>query len=128
MARRQLSSLISAALVVGAVGLALAASACAKITTIDEYDCAKTGTTLTYDNFGKGFLDRHCQSCHGAPANGRNGAPASFDFHTREDAFAHKDRIFARAAEDNATMPPGPDDPPPAERDQLAEWLACGAE
>jgi hypothetical protein len=37
------------------------------------------------------------------------------------------DRIFARAAGDNTSMPPGPDDPPEAERAMLAEWLACGA-
>ena len=35
------------------------------------------------------------------------------------------DRIFVRAAATNDSMPPGPDDPPQAERDDLAEWLAC---
>jgi uncharacterized membrane protein len=122
MARRELSFVIVAALVF--LG---AASACAKNTTIDEYECPKGGTTLTYDNFGKGFLDAHCQKCHGQPTKDRNGAPASFDFHTQADALEHKDRIFARAAADNVTMPPGPDDPPADERYQLAEWLACGA-
>lgn len=118
MARRELSALIVAALV---------GSACAKNTTIDEYACPKEGTALTYDNFGKGFLDAHCQSCHGQPTRDRNGAPASLDFHSQSDALAHKERIFARAAADNVTMPPGPDDPPTDERYQLAEWLACGA-
>jgi len=39
----------------------------------------------------------------------------------------HKARIFVRAAASNTTMPPGPNDPSPDEREQLAEWLACGA-
>lgn len=37
------------------------------------------------------------------------------------------DRIFINAAADNTFMPPGPDGPSPAEREQLADWLACGA-
>jgi uncharacterized membrane protein len=123
MVRRELSAVIFAALACLVIG----ASACAKNTTIDEYECPKTGTAITYDNFGKGFLDRHCQSCHGQSIVDRNGAPSSFDFRTQGDALAHRDRIFARAAADNVTMPPGPDDPPTDERYQLAEWLACGA-
>jgi hypothetical protein len=39
----------------------------------------------------------------------------------------HRERIYIRAAGSNDSMPPGPDDPPRAERDKLAEWLACGA-
>jgi hypothetical protein len=39
----------------------------------------------------------------------------------------HRTRIFARSAADNDSMPPGPDDPPEAEREKLADWLACGA-
>jgi uncharacterized membrane protein len=109
------------------LAVTVGSGACAKNTTIDEYECPKTGSTLTYDDFGKGFLDRYCQSCHGAPVADRKGAPEGLTFHTAEDARAHKDRIFARAAADNVTMPPGPDDPPTDERYQLAEWLACGA-
>ncbi len=124
MARREFSSLIGAVIVACATATA---AACSKDTTIDEYECPNGGTALTYDNFGKGFLDAHCQKCHGKPTSDRNGAPASFDFHTEEDARIHRDRIFARAAADNVTMPPGPDDPPAGERYQLAEWLACGA-
>ena len=37
-------------------------------------------------------------------------------------------RIFANAAADNASMPPGPDGPSRKERDDLADWLACGAQ
>ena len=55
------------------------------------------------------------------------GAPPDYDFGTLESVRHWKRRIFARAAADNVTMPPGPDDPPEADREQLAEWLACGA-
>jgi mono/diheme cytochrome c family protein len=111
--------------------LALAAAvlllAACKQTTIDDVPCPPGGTTVTYDNFGKGFLAANCQRCHGAATDGRNGAPPDFDFGTIDQVRAHKDRIFARAAEDNTTMPPGPDDPPEADRKKLGEWLACNA-
>lgn len=98
-----------------------------KETTIDERACPPEGTKLTYASFGKGFMDGHCQSCHGQPTYDRKGAPGSYDFGSVDDVRVHKTRIFARAAADNTTMPPGPDDPPEAEREKLAEWLACGA-
>ena len=109
-----------------ALGLALSVVAC-KETTIDEVACPPGGTKLTYDDFGREFMAKNCQTCHGQPSEDRKGAPESFDFGTLDAVRAHKDRIFARAAADNTTMPPGPDDPPRVERDQLAEWLACGA-
>lgn len=93
---------------------------------VDEEPCPP-GSELTYDNFGGPFLDANCQRCHASASEDRNGAPASFTFDTVEDVRDHRERIFARAAGDNASMPPGPDDPPVAERAMLAEWLACGA-
>jgi len=98
-----------------------------KETTIDERPCPPEGTKLTYDNFGIGFLNNHCQNCHGQPSKDRKGAPSGYDFGSADDARRWKSRIFSRAAADNTTMPPGPDDPPSGEREQLAEWLACGA-
>jgi uncharacterized membrane protein len=98
-----------------------------KETTLDERVCPPEGTQLTYDTFGKGFMDAHCQSCHGKPSKDRKGAPGGYDFSSVEDVRTYRSRIFSRAAADNTTMPPGPDDPPAAEREQLAEWLACGA-
>ena len=106
--------------------LLVALGACAS-TEIDEYPCPPGGTRLTYGEFGKGFLDAHCQVCHGAGGTDRRGAPSSYDFHDHDAAKHHRARIFARAAADNTTMPPGPDDPPDGERKKLAEWLACGA-
>jgi hypothetical protein len=50
--------------------------------------------------------------------------PSALD--TLEDARAWADRIWVRAADHNATMPPvgGPE---ADERSALGEWLACGA-
>ncbi len=107
-------------------GLVLASGAC-KATTLDERTCPPAGTTLTYEAFGAPFLAQHCQRCHGAAPSDREGAPSSFDFGTHADVHRHKDRIFVRSAADNTTMPPGPDDPTPEERERLAEWLSCGA-
>src|SRR5438132_386750 len=103
--------------------LLLALTAC-KETTIDDVSCPTAGTKLTYENFGRSFIDANCQKCHGQASSDRNGAPSSFDFGTLSSIREHKARIFSRAAADNTTMPPGPDDPPRDQRDQLAEWLA----
>lgn len=111
------------------VRFALAALVCAscKESTLEDRQCPPNGTTLTYASFGAAFFGTYCQSCHGAPLDQRNGAPAGYDFGTREDIAHWRSRIFSRAAADNTTMPPGPDDPPAEKREQLAEWLACGA-
>jgi hypothetical protein len=109
-----------------ALVLVLGLASC-DLQTIDEFPCPTQGTALTYDNFGATFLNGYCQPCHGAHGPGRNGAPAAYDFATVLDARGWRDRIFARAASINTTMPPGPDDPSEEERNQLAEWLSCGA-
>jgi uncharacterized membrane protein len=109
------------------LALLLLVAACKAETSIDDYPCPPRGTTLTYDSFGSTFLAENCQTCHGQGSGDRKGAPPGFDFGTLADVRAHKARIFARAAADNVTMPPGPDDPPASERTKLAEWLACGA-
>jgi hypothetical protein len=105
----------------------LALLAGCKETTIDDRPCPPAGTTLDYENFGREFMSAHCQRCHGMPSKDRQGAPSGYDFGSRDDVVRFRERIFSRAAADNTTMPPGPDDPPEAEREKLAEWLACGA-
>jgi mono/diheme cytochrome c family protein len=105
--------------------LALLVSGCIDAPlTIDEQPCPPAGTPLTYANFGQPFFAQNCDRCH---ASASHGAPEAYRFDTLDGVRAHRDRIFVRAAGPNVTMPPGPDDPPRAERDQLAEWLACGA-
>jgi uncharacterized membrane protein len=111
------------ALVVAAI-----AAGCASETTdeLEDEPCPED-SELTYDNFGSAFLATNCQRCHASDAEDRNGAPTSFTFDTVEEVRDNSERIFARAAGDNKSMPPGPDDPSDAERAMLAEWLACGA-
>jgi hypothetical protein len=104
----------------------ISAAGC-NLVTIDQYPCPPGGTTLTYDNFGKEFMGEWCNSCHSAPDGQRNGAPDSFVFDTQAGVIAHKDRIFARAADTNNSMPVGPDVIPMSMRVDLANWLACGA-
>lgn len=99
-----------------------AIAACSGADTIDRHPCPPGGTSLTYDNFGKQFMNDYCVSCHGGP----NGY-SSRAFTTVESIRVSRDRIFVNAAADNTFMPPGPDDPPKSERDKLADWLSCGA-
>jgi uncharacterized membrane protein len=83
---------------------------------------------LTAEDFGAAFMLTYCTGCHhGALPDGeRAGAPVGVDFETLAKVRAHADRIWARAGDQNATMPPvGP--PPADERALLGEWLACGA-
>lgn len=81
---------------------------------------------LTYDNFGAGFLDTHCNGCHSSlsPTFHRNGAPDSVNLDTWALAQQFAPRIAARTAVEVATMPPG-GGPTAEERHQLAEWLYC---
>ncbi len=111
----------------GALVSILVAAACKPETSIDDYPCPPEGTKLTYESFGRNYLTQNCQTCHGQATSERKGAPSGYDFGTLEQARDRKARIFARAAADNTSMPPGPDDPPPSDRYQLAEWLSCGA-
>ncbi len=96
--------------------------ACGVGTEMSEYPCPPEGTTLTYENFGEPFFTAYCVYCHGGP-----NAYSSRAFTTAQSIRDQRERIFINAAADNTYMPPGPDDPPQEQRDQLAEWLACGA-
>lgn len=83
---------------------------------------------LDYEGFGGPFVLTWCTGCHSAifPDGERQGAPAGIDFDTIEGIRAHADRMWARAADQNHTMPPvgGPAD---SLRSDLGQWLACGA-
>lgn len=103
--------------------LALGAlAACGGADEIGDHPCPPGGTKLTYDNFGKAFFEGWCVRCHG----GANGY-SSRAFTSVDTIRSQRDRIYANAAAGNTAMPPGPDDPSDADRDKLAEWLACGA-
>jgi cytochrome c5 len=90
-------------------------------------------STLTYASFGQTFMETYCTSCHSSTLTGsaRNGATVDHDFDTQVGVLRVYDHIDETAGSGpNATneeMPRG-DGPFPslAEREMLAEWLACG--
>ena len=83
---------------------------------------------LTWESFGEGFMLDHCTGCHSAllEEGQRAGAPLGVDFNTQALVQDQLDRIYARSADDNTTMPPT-DTVDTWERAALGEWLACGA-
>lgn len=91
------------------------------------------GSTLTYDSFGRSFMESYCLRCHSGSVTGaaREGAPSDHNFDTIIEIQGLADHIDQMAGvgpdSTNEIMPT--DDPKPtlAERQQLAEWLACGA-
>jgi uncharacterized membrane protein len=106
-----------------ALAASIALAACDALGPIPA--CPDGGTSVTWDNFASDYFGAFCNRCHAASSTDRNGAPTTFTFDTLEEALAHRDRIFYRATGDLPTMPPGPDKPPAAERQQLADWLRC---
>lgn len=94
---------------------------------LDERPCPED-SALSSENFGAPFLLTHCTGCHHSSlgAGERAGAPLGVDFDSLDDVRARADRIWARAADHNMTMPPL-GGPAQDERTRLGEWLACGA-
>lgn len=86
------------------------------------------GTYLTYDNFGAGFLDTYCVSCHHSSLaeEYRLGAPLEVNFDTSKLAQLWRASILVKAASEGATMPPN-QNVPTQERKDFADWLNCGA-
>lgn len=84
--------------------------------------CADT-PSLTWDNFGEGFMIQHCQSCHASESPSRQGAPESVTFDTEEETLEQADRIRARVLE-SVDMPPqgGVTDD---DLQKLEWWLDC---
>lgn len=91
------------------------------------------GSTLTYASFGQQFMGDYCTRCHSSQLTGdaRQGATEFHDFDTIEGIRAVMDHIdetagFGPGAQNDAMPPSGPF-PSDAEREMLAEWIACGA-
>ncbi len=92
---------------------------------LDTSDPCSEAMTVTWNSWGRGFLTESCQGCHASTATNRYGAPEEVVFDTVDDAWAWSDRILARAAGENPSMPPAggvTDD----DRTRLSWWLACG--
>lgn len=86
--------------------------------------CPSAGTDLTYDNFGKKFFQDYCLSCHSA-GSGVNGANS---YESQSAIQGAAEDIYGRAGGTNTNMPQSGTKPTSAEREQLAEWLSCGAQ
>jgi uncharacterized membrane protein len=110
-----------------ALALGVTTAGCFDGPTLADEPCPPGGTSLTYADFAAPFFGEWCARCHAADATDRHGAPHDITFDDPGEIRARAARIFERAAASNVSMPPGLDDPPPEAREQLAEWLACGA-
>lgn len=90
-----------------------------------------TGSSLTYDNFGREFMESYCTRCHSTELTGedRQGATSFHDFDTLFGIKAvsiHVDFTTASGpAATNDSMPPNGPTPTFEEREQLGEWIAC---
>lgn len=98
-----------------------------------EAECPPT-STLTYENFGKAFVEDYCTDCHSSTKTGedRNGATKDHDFDTLlgiRQVANHVDQTAGIGpASQNRSMPPEDEDQPSDDdRRKLAEWIACGA-
>jgi cytochrome c5 len=90
-------------------------------------------SSLTYDTFGRAFMEDYCTRCHSSALTGaaRNGAPSDHNFDTlegiKDTETEHLDEEAAAGPDHvNTAMPPEGPKPTEAERRQLGEWLACG--
>jgi uncharacterized membrane protein len=94
---------------------------------IDGRDCPPD-SSLTYANFGEALLLDHCTGCHGEAVDvgDRAGAPVDVDLTTQTLVQEWLDRVYARSADDNTSMPVV-DNMDPDDRVRLGDWLACGA-
>lgn len=81
---------------------------------------ANTCDTLTYDSFGKSFMDTYCVSCHG-PAN----AQKNVHLDTLAGVTAAKSKVKSEV-QSNAMPPLFQKAPSASERTQLQQWIDCG--
>jgi len=110
------------AAIVVALGLATAVAGCAGLGDPTGAACP-TDSTLSYDNFGQAFFTQHCTSCH-------NAADQSPAFDTVEKIRAEAtniDRAAGSGPKGTNTYMPESGNVPTPDREQLSQWLACGA-
>ncbi len=114
-----------AAGVLAALALAAMSGACKNSPQATGSTCP-SNSTLTYESFGKAFMDAHCTTCHSS-ARGNGDHPLLDTVTQIRNNSAAIDRTSA--AGPNATNDAMPQDEDVAEdeRKKLGEWLACGA-
>ena len=92
------------------------------------------GSTLSYEDFGKPFMEKYCTRCHHSELNGseRQGAPLYHDFDTLDGILVVANHVDWYAAagpsSTNEIMPPNGELPTLQERTNLGEWLVCELE
>jgi len=85
-------------------------------------------TSLTWENFGEGFMLSHCAGCHSStlPEGERANATVGVDLERHDLVIEHIQRTYVNAADENTVMPPVANIDP-EDRWLLGDWLACGA-
>lgn len=122
--------------VVGACGEDDHAHACADHSHEEGTPTGATcsGSTLTYENFGRQFMEDYCTGCHSSAVTGddRNCAPEDHNFDTLDEIMLVREHIDELAGAGpnavNDAMPPSAIKPTEAERRDLSTWLACEEE
>jgi uncharacterized membrane protein len=81
---------------------------------------------LTYDNFGRAFMQKYCVACHDSAkaAADRNGAPDKVNFDTAAGVKKAKSDIVKWVIRESQ-MPPEPPRPTDDEKTKLKAWLTC---
>jgi len=81
---------------------------------------------LTYDDFGKPFMQQFCNGCHSSLVTEeyRNDAPLGVDFDTYQGVLENRIKIRVQTNPEGPIMPPG-GGPNPDQYADLLEWLNC---
>jgi uncharacterized membrane protein len=116
----------------GFVFVALLVSATGCTSTPSGAACP-TDNAVTYDNFGRDFMQTYCLGCHSVNATNRHGAPDDQNYDTLDDIRRHAAEIDGEAAKGpNATNSAMPElggtvhaRPSDQERELLGQFLAC---
>ena len=86
--------------------ITLLLSCATALDTGEEYsDCTQV-SLRTWENWGEGFFQTWCQSCHSRTTPQRNGAPENLNFDTLNDIVEWQEEIRDSVI-DNARMPKG---------------------
>ena len=95
--------------------------------TVNGHGMCDEAPFVSYETYGKGFLEENCQGCHASTTNNRNGAPDDVVFDSRGDVLVNAELILETVTAESPTMPPegGISD---EERGMVNVWLKCWEE